>query len=170
MKKEIFYTDKKIKKTKIGIIADIHYYDKYNNKILENLKKQIEEEKPDYLVVAGDILDKANYKYDNLLKFFKYVSNICPVVMILGNHDTYIRNKKRIRESAKPNDFIEDINKCNNIYLLEDETYIDNNICFYGFSLPQEHYYKDRERYGSFIKYIGNINPKLDNKNYNIDT
>ena len=53
--------------------------------------------------------------------------------MILGNHDIYIRNKYNKIVGTRPNSFIDDINKCNNIYLLEDETYTKDNITFYGF-------------------------------------
>ena len=62
MFKEIFYTKKDIKDTKIAIIADIHYYDDYNNKILDKITKQIIKAKPNYLIIAGDILDRSNYK------------------------------------------------------------------------------------------------------------
>ena len=167
MKKELFTTKKKINKTKIGIIADIHYYEKYRQKILDSLLNQIKEEQPNYFVVAGDILDRANNKYDRLLNFLNDISKICPVIMILGNHDTYRRVKGKVVEDKCTN-FINDISNNKNIYLLEDNNYLDNNINFYGFHFPSFHYYKDKERYGSFIKYLGNIHPKLDDKNYNI--
>ena len=167
MKKELFTTKKKINKTKIGIISDIHYYEKYKQKILDNLLNQIKEEKPNYFVIAGDILDKSNYKYDRLLTFLNDISNICPVIMILGNHDIYKRVKGKIVED-RCNNFINDISSNNNIHLLEDNNYLDNNINFYGFDFPTDYYYKERERYGSFIKNLGNIHPKLDSKNYNI--
>ena len=68
MKQEVFLTKKNISQTNIAIIADIHYHNHYNKKILDSIKKQIIENKPDYLIIAGDLLDRSNYKYQDLLK------------------------------------------------------------------------------------------------------
>ncbi len=168
MKKEQFYTNKNISKIKIGLLSDIHYYDNYNNNILKKLEKQILDEKPNYLVIAGDLLDKANYKYDGLLEFLKNVAKTCIIIIILGNHDIYIKpNKKKIVYYANK-DFINDITSIDNIYLLDDTTYIDNNICFYGFTLPLEHYYSAKENYNDFLKQIDRLKTNLDPNNYNI--
>ena len=66
MKEEIFYTKKDIKDTKIAIIADIHYCPNYNEDILKNIYKQLLKAKPQYLVVAGDILDRSNINMKDL--------------------------------------------------------------------------------------------------------
>ena len=41
MHTEIFYTDKEIKETKLALISDIHFNDKFNRKIFSKIIKQI---------------------------------------------------------------------------------------------------------------------------------
>ena len=57
---EIFYTNKNIKETKLALISDIHFNDKYNRKIFTKILKQISNNKPNYITIAGDILDTSN--------------------------------------------------------------------------------------------------------------
>ena len=79
---EIFKTNKNIDDVTIAILADIHYYPKYNKKILENIKKQLLDNKPNYLVVAGDILDKSNYDYTYLLNMFKDIAKYMKIIIL----------------------------------------------------------------------------------------
>ena len=168
MNKEIFTTKKDINKIKIGILADIHIYNGFNYKILDKCEKQINEEHPNYLVIAGDILDRSNYNYQGLLEFLKRIAKNTTIIMVLGNHDTYKRiTKNKITEEINTN-FIEDIKKEKNIYLLDDTTFIHDNICFYGITLSFNHYYKNREKYNDFLNEISTLKTKLSPNNYNI--
>ena len=168
MKKEIFKTNKNINKVKIGILSDIHFYDGYNIKILDKVEKQILEEQPNYVLIPGDILDRSNYPYEGVLNFFKNIAKITKVIIILGNHDIYKKAGKRKIVYEMNEEFVNAIKNEKNLYFLEDSTYIENNICFYGFSLPIEHYYKRKEKYEDFVKEVNKLKTKLSKNNYNI--
>ena len=164
---EIFKTNKDINDIKIAILADIHYYPKYSKKILNKIKMQILDNKPNYLVIAGDILDKSNYDYTYLLKLLKELANSIKIIIVLGNHDIYYKKKGIIYEEINYN-FIQELDKTKNIILLRDEKYIDNNICFYGFDLNYNYYYKTKEKYEVFANQVSKLKTKLDDKYYNI--
>ena len=168
MKEEIFYTKKDVKDTKIAIIADIHYCPNYNEDILKNIYKQLLKAKPQYLVVAGDILDRSNYKHEGLIEFFKKISKEMTIIVILGNHDNYIETKEKKVIEGYNKEFIEELLKIDNTYLLRDEKKIIDNICFYGFDLSFYHYIKDKESYNSFCQEITKFKTNLDPNNYNI--
>ena len=168
MKEEIFYTKKDIKDTKIAIIADIHYCPNYNEDILKNIYKQLLKAKPQYLVVAGDILDRSNYKYEGLIEFFKKISKEMTIIVIFGNHDNYIETKEKKVIEGYNKEFIEELLKIDNTYLLRDKKKIIDNICFYGFDLSFYHYIKDKESYNSFCQEITKFKTNLDPNNYNI--
>ena len=168
MKEELFITTKDIKDTKIAILADIHYCPNYNKKVLDKITKQIKKENPQYLLIAGDILDQANYDYKELINFFNNLNKDITIIAALGNHDCYYETtNKQIIEKYNDN-FINEFKALKNTYLLNDEILIIDNICFYGIDLSFKHYYGDKESYSSFCQEIANLKTSLDEKNYNI--
>jgi predicted MPP superfamily phosphohydrolase len=168
MYNEIFYTNQNIKETKIAIISDIHFNDKYNRKIFTKIHKQISKLKPNYITIVGDILDTSNTtNLDDLHTFLISLSKISTTLVVLGNHDekagsmhnwTYEKNEK----------LIEILNNIENLYFLNDKTYTDNNITFYGFHLSYNHYEIQRETYESFVNELKNIECNINKNNYNI--
>ena len=88
MHNETFYTNKDINDIKIGLISDIHYYPDYNTKIFTRITNQLKMNKPNYLCIAGDILDTTKYlELDKLFNWLNELSKICPIIAVLGNHD-----------------------------------------------------------------------------------
>ena len=168
MKQEVFLTKKNINQTNIAIIADIHYHNHYNKKILDSIKKQIIENKPDYLIIAGDLLDRSNYKYQGLLKLLEEIAKITILIIVLGNHDYYINNKDKTISNGVNQAFIKKLNNLNNTYLLRNEKIIIDNICFYGLDFPFDHFRIDKESYTSFKNIMDNQKDMLENKYYNI--
>lgn len=168
MYNETFNTSKNISDIKIALLSDIHYYPKYNTKILDRLLKQIKTNKPDYLCIAGDILDFTNVTdYSKLINWLKKITSICPILMVLGNHDEKDGHIKKWAHK-KNNEFIQTIKSINNLYLLDNETKTFNNISFYGFQLSYKHYEIDNEKYSSFCNEVKNLNPKFTKDKYNI--
>ena len=169
MREEIFYTNKDIKDTKIAIIADIHYSPTFKDKILDNIAKQINTAKPDYLIIAGDILDRSNYEYQKIIDFLKNIRQIATVIITIGNHDTYVKSSNGKVVNGINEDFINKIKQINNTYILRDEKIIIDNICFYGFDLSFYHFIKDKESYSSFCQEIPNLKTKLDTEKVNLE-
>ena len=168
MHTEIFYTDKKIDETKIAVLSDIHFNDKFNRKLFTKILNQITNNKPNYIAIVGDILDTSSTtNLDDLRDFFIKLSKISPTVAVIGNHDekagtmhnwTYEKNEKLLKL----------LNSIDNFYFLNDSTYTNNNITFYGFSLSYHHYEVERESYESFCEETKNLKCNLNKTNYNI--
>ena len=168
MHNECFYTDKNINPIKIALISDLHYYNGYNLKIFTTIIKQIKKNKPTYITVIGDILDSSNtYNFDKLHDFFQQLASIAPVLIVQGNHENkagYIKNWY-YEENHK---LIQCLTQINNVHYLDDSTWTDNNITFYGFNLSYNHYEEELESYDSFVKEINNLKCELPNQTYNI--
>jgi len=80
---------------KIAALSDIHIKKDRRNEykeIFEKLYTSLREKNPDIIVVAGDIFDdkmKASpHNIEDVLNFFRELSNITNVIVITGNHDT----------------------------------------------------------------------------------
>lgn len=79
--------DQKIKQNcRIAVIADLH--DKCYGKDNDSLVAAIREQKPDIIVLAGDIMTaRRKEKLDRALRFIGRISEICPVYYANGNHE-----------------------------------------------------------------------------------
>ena len=167
MRREIFYTTKKIKDFRMAIISDIHYTTDINHKILDNIIKEINKNNPDYILILGDIIDSSDLKeLDGLRDFLEELASIKPTIAITGNHD----EKSGYRHHwhyEKNNELIKLLKSIDNFYYLNDSSVTINNIKFYGFNLPYNYYDKD-EPYELFEENIKDLKPDLNNKNYNV--
>ena len=168
MYNEDSYTTKDITNIKIAILSDIHYTPYFNNKILDKLYNQIKNNIPNYICILGDILDNALYKeIDPLIKWFNDLSQLAPLLIIYGNHDTkkgYIHHWQE-----EQNSYLRNILKeMNNVHFLEDSSWQDNNILFYGYNPSFKHYEIDKEKYDSFEKEMTKTHCPFTNNTYNI--
>lgn len=168
MNKEIFYTKKNINDISIAILSDIHYYTEYNVKIFNNLIKQLNTNKPNYITIVGDILDSSNITNMNSLKeFLNKIVKIAPTIVVLGNHDE--KTGYMHHWSYKKNqELISLLNSIDNLYLLDDSNKTFNNINFYGFNLSYKYYEENKETYDSFCQEISNLNCNILPELYNI--
>lgn len=168
MHNEIFYTSKKINEIKIAVISDIHYYPDFNQKIFNKLIKQIEENKPDYITIVGDILDSSDTEDLNKLKLFlESLANITTTLVCTGNHDEKKGSMKNWT-SNKNSKFINLLNNIHNLYYLNDSTFTINNITFYGFNLSYNYYEIEEEKYETFCEEVSKLKCNLNENNYNI--
>lgn len=77
---------------KIIHLSDLHSKSFKNNQ----LSNVIKSEKPDLIVMTGDMIDKNNPNYSNTEKLFKSITTIAPVYCVSGNHEVSsetIKNK-----------------------------------------------------------------------------
>ncbi len=81
------YKDKSDKingKIKFAVISDLHssLYGKNQSKLIAKIKK----EKPDLILMTGDVIDdKRSTK--NAEIFFKQIKSVCPAYCVFGNHE-----------------------------------------------------------------------------------
>ena len=94
---------------KIQIASDLHIEVHNNYPIIEP--------KCDYLILAGDIGEIGNTKYE---EFLEYVNrNWKKVIMVLGNHEFYSKDKSYEEKLIENREFFK---KYDNIFLLEKDS------------------------------------------------
>ena len=168
MNQEIFTTKKDIKDTNIALISDIHYHPKFNNKIFDKVLKQIKNSNIDYITIVGDLIDSSDIEeFSSLKNFLENLTSIAPTIVVLGNHEEkagYIHHWEYYHNE----EFIKMLKSINNLYLLDDSTYSDKNITFYGINLSYNHYNEDKESYESFYKEMKKLKQPLNSNKYNI--
>lgn len=84
-------------------ISDIHFFKskrfQEHEYLIDEFIKVVKKEKPEVVVIAGDIIDsKVNISAEQVKlvrKLFKKISDYCPIITILGNHDLNLENKTR---------------------------------------------------------------------------
>lgn len=150
---------------KIVLISDIHYSGKEDIKTLNNVLDSIKQIKPNYICITGDTLDTATPNDFNLIKnWLKRLSKTTKVIMIFGNHEFYLDRKNDmygLNESI-----INQIKNIDNLYFLDNENILIDNINFIGLTLPIEHYMCNSEKEEDFKQNIKNI--KTNKKYYNV--
>ena len=90
VKNETIKVDKKIEKPiKIAMVSDLHLGTFFGNGQLEKLNKIISEQKPDAVVIAGDLMDDdmVMYKKHNMKENLSKLRAPLGVFTVMGNHD-----------------------------------------------------------------------------------
>ena len=137
------------------IISDIHLKIKHQDYNLDKIKKDLgaEFDKIDYILLPGDIIDKAEtltdkealIKYREILKEF---FNDKKVFIALGNHDYFRENDISFFYFRKM------FKNMKNITLLRTGKIItENNLSFMGI-IPNYTYYKENEQTTTYKKII----------------
>lgn len=101
IKSETIKVDKKIEKPiKIAMVSDLHLGIFFGNGQLEKLNKIISEQKPDAVVIAGDLMDDdmVMYKKRNMKETLSKLNAPLGVYTTMGNHD---RDAQEIVDEVK---------------------------------------------------------------------
>ena len=120
------------KEFKICILSDIHFSKQFKTSRLNYIKNYIFELNPDYIFIAGDLLEsldviKREKEKTRIKTWLVNISKVSKIFIVLGNHDMF-RNHK----FDKKNSFFKSINEIKNIFVLDNEIYEDNNIYVCG--------------------------------------
>lgn len=135
--KDIIYNSKTLKDITLIHIGDIHFNKDTKDKKLDKIKEEIYKNNPDYVVITGDTIDESSVikdkqKIKKLLIFLTDISNKSKVIISLGNHDIF---------KSEDHKFFKNLNDLKNIYVLNNESYVDESIYISGFTLPNKYYY-----------------------------
>ncbi|MBR2068039.1 MAG: metallophosphoesterase [Solobacterium sp.] len=142
VRKDILYSPKVKKDRKFAVISDLHnrlYGDRQ-----ERLVSKIEEEKPDFIVLLGDIFDNTGNK-ENAFTLLEELKGY-PIYYVLGNHEYRIF---ALRED------IERIKQLGVHVLLDDCTFFEEDIEIIG--LKDYLKYIPNENVDSIVKMIKNL-------------
>ena len=144
---------------KVVLISDIHYFNKKEISHLYKVLDEIKKINPDFICIPGDTIDKSKiYDEDLLINWLKDLSKKFKTIITLGNHEYYINRKKGVFGLNK--EFINKIKSINNIYFLDNENILIDNINFIGINPTLEDYFEKRISI--------DINKYVDKKHYNI--
>ena len=169
-------TKKKVKKTRLLLMSDIHISSIFNMDKLKEIIQLVKKEKVDYVCLVGDVIDGVNVLDDKdlekeTLNFLKELGKNVEVIISLGNHDLVrlIENSFKTKWKIERDDkFLNKIRKINNVHLLDNELYSSNDINFIGFT-PSFAFYDNEDTNASILAHeMSSLILKIDPKKYNI--
>ncbi|MBR1376298.1 MAG: metallophosphoesterase [Bacilli bacterium] len=157
---------------KICLIADIHFCHNYKIKKFDKIITNIKKNNPNYICIVGDIIDTSDVDEDMDMKYlYNFITNlasITKVIIALGNHDiSHYVTKKEITYRY-PKKMVENFKKISNVIFLDNEQYIENDICFIGYTqgFNSNHHETGFEK--EVALEVSNITKNLKDTNYNI--
>lgn len=142
-------TDKITKDTKILFVSDIHVDNIMSEIHLKKLVKAINEEKPDFVIIWWDLMNKPNIDY---VKHFSILDSIdTPIYAVMGNHDVMWETDaiNQLVQNSKIYFLFNDAIEIDGVYLMG---LIDKSI----------------RRWWSLFNDLKSINYSKDNKLFNI--
>ncbi|MCI8273988.1 MAG: metallophosphoesterase [Clostridia bacterium] len=89
---------------KIVQISDFH--NNKSNTLINDLIKEIEKQKPNIIVLTGDLIDSNKTDIEVAIDFIKNINNIAPIYFISGNHESNISNYSEFKEQLEENNVI----------------------------------------------------------------
>ena len=116
---------------KIAMIADLHYPTSTNKKDLNRLVNRIADEKPDFVMLCGDIIDENTDSQERIETFetLGKLSKLSQVFYVYGNHDT----GKHSIYNRIPSNKLESLIENYGIHVLNDEqTLLNDEISIIG--------------------------------------
>ena len=148
---------------RICLFSDMHISKTFNMNNLAKIKSTIDNNKPDYIFIVGDIIDSLDIFTDDKINiFYKWLDNLgnvnnkrIPVIVILGNHDYYSYDRYKFDK------YSDSLNKLN-IHLLDDSIYEDKYIRVVGFNTPSSAYHS-KDSFSNLRKYINKLDKNLFN-------
>ena len=123
VKSETIKVDKKIEKPiKIAMVSDLHLGTFFGNGQLEKLNKIISEQKPDAVVIAGDLMDDdmVMYKKRNMKETLSKLNAPLGVYTTMGNHD---------RDAQ---DIVDEVKKAGIIPLFDESVELNKDVTLVG--------------------------------------
>jgi len=155
-------------KSKINIvqISDLHYSSLISEKQLENFKNKISNLNPDYIAITGDTIDSTESihiedKKKVILDFFKSLATVAPTIISLGNHDFYNKRKNKMTFNY-PEYFWNQVKDIPGIHLLDNQTYKNKEIEFFGYTQPKKYYWSKTKEKNNVSIMEKDLNTKKD--------
>lgn len=151
---------------RIVLLTDIHYYNKKNMKKLNRVLEELKKDTFDCICISGDFIDLAHIKDMELfIAWLKELAKLNKVFVSMGGHD--VVSDKKTKEYCYNEELYSEMKNINNLYLLDNDTYVEDNIRFIGLTLPLDFYYKYNENCNYFMRYVNNTFDEFKDK-YNI--
>ncbi len=133
-------------KKKLFLFSDVHFRNGFPIKKLTQILMQAELSEPDYICIAGDLINDAKNIGDiKLLKtFLESLTKIAPVVMGFGNHDL-LAKEDNCWIYYLNEEYISMLLGLSNFHLTDNRSWKDKDIEFTGITMPYDYYEKCHE-------------------------
>lgn len=123
-------------------LVDLHNtsYGRYNMR----LKRAIEKQKPDYVLIGGDFLSRADRDFDAAIDMLAFLSQRYPTYFVNGNHETRMKQHGEMYHNVYP-DFYAMAKGLNCCFLSNESCYLNRQgqrIVVDGLELPEEYFKK----------------------------
>ena len=153
IRESTFYSNNVDRDIKILAIGDIHLSKAVELSSVDRILKVIENNKPDYIFILGDTVDKPEeldytkrlLELDVLLK---NCGNLAPTFIIIGNHDYYYDRESNVMILS---DIWENYERFSNVHLLKDKSFSDNNLFIGGYMQKGNAYFSDRNNKEDYL-------------------
>ncbi len=90
---------KEFNEYKIVQVSDFH--NTKSNKLTDILVKEIKIQKPNVIVITGDLVDSRKTDIDVAISFIKRIKGIAPIYFITGNHEASIGEYEALKEKLE---------------------------------------------------------------------
>ncbi|MBR6168396.1 metallophosphoesterase [Candidatus Saccharibacteria bacterium] len=143
---------------KFFLISDIHFSHRVSPKTLRAITLRAHQEAPNYILIAGDLIDSLNHiekssDLKRLTSWLEQLGKVAPVLIGLGNHEFYRKNpnyknlfsrqKHWFAEKNQP--FLNAINSIDNVQILDNQSYEDQNVYIFGFTQTPDYFRFDKD-------------------------
>lgn len=149
-----FYKPKQTEHT-IFAISDMHFSNLEDHEVflekIERIATFAAKQQPKLITISGDVVDNlesVDTTADRacLKAGLEHLAQIAPVCICLGNHDFYRKPEGADSYLAEKNQtLIDEINELENVHLLDNAVYEDDEFYVFGLTLPPEYYNFSRE-------------------------
>lgn len=153
------------------VLSDIHITSAVTYKLLDRILKEISHEKPDYVFIAGDLVQNADdLIIDDVKNKFKYffsnLQDISKVYISLGNHDLKDGKKTSHKNTLK---YLKSL-ETNRLFVLDNKTIELDDISITGFATSFESYYekKNLSWVDHYVEELEKCSFKFDKNKYNV--
>ena len=154
---------------KLLVIGDVHISDMVSLKKIELLKRRIKEEKADYVLFTGDLIDRVEnlsspFSLSKLKDLLSFASSISKVFVIYGNHDFIYRKTKKFSKD----EFKEVLKSIKGVCLLDNDIYFDDKIYLMGYTENIQYYSKKKYDFKAFYDDLSKREKLYKNVNKNL--
>lgn len=143
-KKYEIVSDKISEDKSICLAADFHLSHISNDRKFELVRENIYINRPDYICIPGDYIDMSNILderkyYDKSLLYLESLGKVGKVFLTLGSHD-FTRIVNGVGKADLNRNWIKDINTIENVTLLHNQIFCDDQVRFIGYTPTYDYY------------------------------
>ncbi len=107
---------------KIVQISDLH--NTKSKTLIKSLTKEIKKQKPNIIVITGDLIDSKKYDLQLAVNFIKEIKDIAPIYFVSGNHEFWSKKYEEINSILTEEGVIILDNKFDKIIINDDNIII----------------------------------------------